>query len=656
MIQTRNLIKLFTILLFVVAISACDNSNSSTDEVFTENDLAVDSTVTHNAFGSIFVFYLEHPNQPDGDPGNSTNGKFNELDFDTTGVDTVPINFKETTNHTFCFEDEQDTSSEHSAILKTLMGEEIVQFAANGNCVELIVEAGEYLLEVTHDGKIETILPLFLVSETISNSAKNTNSNNPFFKYAQILINKIGLFNTPDAVAQTTTVVNTTQTLIQTKSCVGCNLTGANLKDATLIGANLQNALLTDADLTEAKLCQADLTGATLTGAKFDAALWTTSNCDANMCDFKLMDVPGTNTTAVTCDFSSSNTVSSSAIGLRSILPTSIIKAVCNKGSIGQCNLIDDNTTMMIQAWGGQGGGFSSSTTTSGASLASLGGYAQNVGTLTDHFLGTIYFYLGGAGYDPTGAEGGGGGTSTVIANGPPEQDGSGFAFSGILTAGGGGGTGGDTGNELNALCIGGDGGVAISTNNFFANVGGVGGNGNCTEGAFGIIPPATGGTGGGSGGDLATGGIGGPVDENGTPGFNGFQGYGGLGGGGGAGGFLNAANCFDTPDVSCVSSLEEAGLGGDGGGSGRSICNGCAGGGGGGGGAGGGGGGSENATIAEGGAGGGGGGGSHTAPSSRTCSLAPTSIQTHPEGCTFSDCHARDGYLRITFFEGSDC
>ena len=40
-------------------------------------------------------------------------------------------------------------------------------------------------------------------------------------------------------------------------------------------------------------------------------------------------------------------------------------------------------------------------------------------------------------------------------------------------------------------------------------------------------------------------------------------------------------------------------------------------------------------------------------------CSIAPTTEQTHPlnnNPSCFQDCPALDGYVRLTFFEGSDC
>ena len=53
-------------------------------------------------------------------------------------------------------------------------------------------------------------------------------------------------------------------TLLSTKSCVRCNLSGADLKGMDLSGADLRRANLRDADLKDANLAGANLDGADL--------------------------------------------------------------------------------------------------------------------------------------------------------------------------------------------------------------------------------------------------------------------------------------------------------------------------------------------------------------------------------------------------------
>ncbi len=63
--------------------------------------------------------------------------------------------------------------------------------------------------------------------------------------------------------------------LMNTRACVGCNLSGADLSQTHLIGVDLRDANLEGANLTEANLEGADLTGADLEGANLTAAFLT---------------------------------------------------------------------------------------------------------------------------------------------------------------------------------------------------------------------------------------------------------------------------------------------------------------------------------------------------------------------------------------------
>ena len=52
------------------------------------------------------------------------------------------------------------------------------------------------------------------------------------------------------------------------KRCIGCDLSGANLRDENLAGADIRWSNLSEADLERAQLAGADLTGANLTNSK----------------------------------------------------------------------------------------------------------------------------------------------------------------------------------------------------------------------------------------------------------------------------------------------------------------------------------------------------------------------------------------------------
>lgn len=83
--------------------------------------------------------------------------------------------------------------------------------------------------------------------------------------------------------------------LKQTKTCAGCDLSGAHLRVARIAGANLAGADLseadlisadlgrtdlTGADLTNANLIRASLVGATLKGARFEGAILTRTHIE----------------------------------------------------------------------------------------------------------------------------------------------------------------------------------------------------------------------------------------------------------------------------------------------------------------------------------------------------------------------------------------
>lgn len=60
--------------------------------------------------------------------------------------------------------------------------------------------------------------------------------------------------------------------LLDTKSCIGCNLTGADLLRAKLNGASLQNSILDGARFCLSVLTNADFKGASLQNVKFCGA------------------------------------------------------------------------------------------------------------------------------------------------------------------------------------------------------------------------------------------------------------------------------------------------------------------------------------------------------------------------------------------------
>lgn len=119
-----------------------------------------------------------------------------------------------------------------------------------------------------------------------------------------ILVAGFSLFDQPTAKAQslaaptTTTqlapapvasVADNVRHLLATNECVGCNLTGALLKDTNLQNANLENAILQNADLERANLQGTNLQGANLQGADLGKASILNANLEnANLFDADL--------------------------------------------------------------------------------------------------------------------------------------------------------------------------------------------------------------------------------------------------------------------------------------------------------------------------------------------------------------------------------
>jgi uncharacterized protein YjbI with pentapeptide repeats len=76
----------------------------------------------------------------------------------------------------------------------------------------------------------------------------------------------------PSLASVTEEVQKNIDTLIQTKSCTGCNLTGADLTRLDLSSANLEGADLTSVRFHLADLSEANMSGAVLRGAQFGGA------------------------------------------------------------------------------------------------------------------------------------------------------------------------------------------------------------------------------------------------------------------------------------------------------------------------------------------------------------------------------------------------
>ena len=241
----KKLLTLFSVLLLLTVITACDNDNDNQEiQVLTENNFADDGSLRANFENNNLVKFLEHP-------GNQTTAK----DTGDTGSDIIPVSYSETTEHTFCWDD-SDPESEHTMTLLDSEGFEILSLQANDECVTGIIEAGDYEVRLDHDGRVERSFPIFMINEEkgfVAGKKSLNNSKNIFYS----TLEKINIVRPANAQ----TVQQNINTLLTTNECISCNLVGALLTGADLMLSNISGS-----DLTGATLTAADLSGSTMIG------------------------------------------------------------------------------------------------------------------------------------------------------------------------------------------------------------------------------------------------------------------------------------------------------------------------------------------------------------------------------------------------------
>ena len=313
---------LFVLLLGFISlgtIGGCGNNGGEQDgtQALTENDFVKDPNLSANPEEGVVVVSLE-PTE-----ASVVDNLTGEL-----GFDVIPLIYTRTLNHTICWEDD-NVDSKHFMILLNSEGEEVLRVEANGDCVRVVIESGDYAMVLNHGEHVDEIETVFLIpaleDEQVTKrdefDQKEIKTANGFsskmhrylpgglVKFFESISN---VFTRPARAQGTGTPSVSLTTLINTNVCEGCNLMGVDLSNqdlnntdltnANLSGANLNrallgNALLTEADLTGvnltganlsgADLCGADLTSVTLGSTIFDAALWCDGicNCALNSID-----------------------------------------------------------------------------------------------------------------------------------------------------------------------------------------------------------------------------------------------------------------------------------------------------------------------------------------------------------------------------------
>ena len=137
------------------AIVGCNNNggvgSSQDTQALTENDFSDDPSLSADPTGGVVVMFLEHPDseKPDNDTGE-------------VGIDRIPHRYTSTLNHTFCWVDD-DGDAEHFMELEDSDGNVILKIDVNGQCVTELIEAGDYVMIIHHDGKKEKTHPVFII-------------------------------------------------------------------------------------------------------------------------------------------------------------------------------------------------------------------------------------------------------------------------------------------------------------------------------------------------------------------------------------------------------------------------------------------------------------------------------------------------------------
>ena len=266
-------------IISLVAIGGCSNNKDGGQngtQALTENDFGMDPSLVADPEKHLVVNFLEHPDS-----------ERHENDTGEVGNDVFPITYKRTLEHTFCWED-NDPEAGHFMELDDADGNLIFRLDVNGECITEIIEAGDYVMTIHHDGRILTTHPVFIIPNPDDiEQARNTEGIINRLKVAVAHIVK-GIQNTVNIEAEAQTVQDNINTLIKTNNCQNCDLQGADLSNANLSGAVLSNANLSGAKLNNANLTNANLNGVILSSTNFSRATWCDGGC---ICDDNSFDM-----------------------------------------------------------------------------------------------------------------------------------------------------------------------------------------------------------------------------------------------------------------------------------------------------------------------------------------------------------------------------
>ena len=252
------------------AIGGCSNNNGGEQngtKTLTENDFGMDPSLVADPEKNLIVKFLEHQDS-----------ERHKNDTGEVGNDVFPITYKRTLEHTFCWED-NDSEAMHFMELENADGTLIFRLNANGDCITEIIEAGDYVMTIHHDGRILTTHPVFIIPNP--DDIEQTRNTEGLFNRLKVAVAHIvkDMQNTVNIEAEAQTVQDNINTLIKTNNCQNCDLQGADLSNANLSGAVLNNANLSRAKLNNANLTNANLNGVILSSTNFSGATWCDGGC-----------------------------------------------------------------------------------------------------------------------------------------------------------------------------------------------------------------------------------------------------------------------------------------------------------------------------------------------------------------------------------------
>jgi hypothetical protein len=188
-----KLLGILAVIIILATATGCDSGNGSNNQALTENDFANNPSLRADPGKQVIVDFLESPSYEN--PVNDTG---------PVGIDEIPVTYTKTETRTFCWKDD-NIKAMHYMLLLDSQGEEVLRVDVNGDCVTDTIEAGDYVMELHHDGSTGDPLPIFIIPNPDQNQqARETDRLIDRFKLvASNILKRIERTLTKDAKAQT---------------------------------------------------------------------------------------------------------------------------------------------------------------------------------------------------------------------------------------------------------------------------------------------------------------------------------------------------------------------------------------------------------------------------------------------------------------------